>query len=111
MCERFWTLPKSHHSNDERYLSRVGPNGPTLIHNTFDRIRKAADITPMGAGVIRLSVPVFAAFNYSEPTPSIPPASTFRVINADRLDIQASVDLDGLEKLRTMLEKYRAYWK
>jgi hypothetical protein len=25
----------------------------------------------------------------------------------DRLDIQASVDLEGLKKLRTMLEKYQ----
>ena len=27
--------------------------------------------------------------------------------NGDRLDIQASVDLEGLKKLRTMLEKYQ----
>jgi hypothetical protein len=29
------------------------------------------------------------------------------VMNGDRLDIQASVDLEGLKKLRTMLEKYQ----
>jgi hypothetical protein len=28
-------------------------------------------------------------------------------MNGDRLDIQASVDLEGLKKLRTMLEKYQ----
>ncbi|MGA8612222.1 MAG: hypothetical protein WB760_10980 [Xanthobacteraceae bacterium] len=39
--------------------------------------------------------------------PPIPPASPLRVVmNGDRLDIQASVDLEGLKKLRTMLEKY-----
>jgi hypothetical protein len=36
------------------------------------------------------------------------PASPLRVVmNGDHLDIQASVDLDGLKKLRTMLEKYQ----
>lgn len=30
------------------------------------------------------------------------------VMNGDRLDIQASVDLEGLKKLRTMLEKYES---
>jgi hypothetical protein len=29
------------------------------------------------------------------------------VMNGNRLDIQASVDLDGLKKLQTMLEKYQ----
>jgi len=41
---------------------------------------------------------------------SLPPpaASPLRVtMNGDRLDIQASVDLEGLKKLRTMLEKYQ----
>jgi hypothetical protein len=28
------------------------------------------------------------------------------VINGNRLDIQASVNLEGIKKLRTMLEKY-----
>jgi hypothetical protein len=28
-------------------------------------------------------------------------------LNGDRLDIQASIDLEGLKKLRTMLEKYQ----
>lgn len=41
-------------------------------------------------------------------TPPILPTSPLRVImNGDRLDIQASVDLEGLKKLRTMLEKYQ----
>ncbi|MGA8155783.1 MAG: hypothetical protein WB822_06120 [Rhodoplanes sp.] len=41
-------------------------------------------------------------------TPPIIPTSPLRVImNGDRLDIQASVDLEGLKKLRTMLEKYQ----
>jgi hypothetical protein len=35
-----------------------------------------------------------------------PPAPLRVVMNGNRLDIQASVDLDGLKKLRTMLEKY-----
>jgi hypothetical protein len=41
--------------------------------------------------------------------PEVPPAGApLRVImNGDRLDIQASVDLEGLKKLRTMLEKYQ----
>jgi hypothetical protein len=48
-------------------------------------------------------------------TPQTPPAistppnptSPLRVVmNGNRLDIQASVDLEGLKKLRTMLEKY-----
>lgn len=40
---------------------------------------------------------------------AMPPSQTpLRVVmNGDRLDIQASVDLDGLKKLRTMLEKYQ----
>ena len=29
-------------------------------------------------------------------------------MNGDRLDIQSSVDLEGLKKLRTMLEKYQS---
>jgi hypothetical protein len=29
------------------------------------------------------------------------------IMNGGRLDIQASVDLEGLKKLRTMLEKYQ----
>jgi hypothetical protein len=29
------------------------------------------------------------------------------IMNGNRLDIQASVDLEGLKKLRTMLEKYQ----
>jgi hypothetical protein len=38
------------------------------------------------------------------PAPTVP----LRVVmNGDRLDIQASVDLEGLKKLRTMLEKYQ----
>jgi hypothetical protein len=39
---------------------------------------------------------------------TVPPAAPLRVImNGDRIDIQASVDLEGLKKLRTMLEKYQ----
>jgi hypothetical protein len=30
------------------------------------------------------------------------------VMNGDRLDIQASVDLEGLKKLQTMLQKYQS---
>jgi hypothetical protein len=46
------------------------------------------------------------------PKPGTPPplstTAPLRVImNGDRLDIQASVDLEGLKKLRTMLEKYQ----
>jgi hypothetical protein len=38
----------------------------------------------------------------------LPPSVPLRVImNGDRLDIQASVNLEGLKKLRTMLEKYQ----
>jgi hypothetical protein len=41
----------------------------------------------------------------NESPPPIAPTSPVRVVmNGDRLDIQASVDLDGLKKLRTMLE-------
>jgi hypothetical protein len=29
-------------------------------------------------------------------------------MNGNRLDIQASVDLEGLKKLQTMLEKYQS---
>jgi hypothetical protein len=32
-------------------------------------------------------------------------------MNGDRLDIQASVDLEGLKKLRTMLEKYQGIFE
>jgi len=40
--------------------------------------------------------------------PPLPPTVPIRVImDGDRLDIQASVDLEGLKKLRTMLEKYQ----
>jgi hypothetical protein len=40
----------------------------------------------------------------AEPTP----ASPLRVVmNGNRLDIQATVDLDGLKKLQAMLEKYQ----
>jgi len=39
----------------------------------------------------------------------LPPSAPLRVImNGDRLDIQASVNLEGLKKLRTMLEKYQS---
>ena len=42
-------------------------------------------------------------------TPPLPPTTPLRVVmNGDRLDIQASVDLEGLKKLRTMLEKYQS---
>jgi hypothetical protein len=38
------------------------------------------------------------------PAPSVP----LRVVmNGNRLDIQASVDLEGLKKLQAMLEKYQ----
>ncbi len=40
------------------------------------------------------------------PPPLTPTAPLRVVMNGDRLDIQASVDLEGLKKLRTMLEKY-----
>jgi hypothetical protein len=30
-------------------------------------------------------------------------------MNGDRLDIQASVDLEGLKKFRRMLEKYQGF--
>ncbi len=43
-----------------------------------------------------------------KPPPPIPSTMPLRVVmNGDRLDIQASVDLEGLKKLRTMLEKYQ----
>jgi hypothetical protein len=39
----------------------------------------------------------------------VPGGAPLRVVmNGNRLDIQASVDLDGLKKLRTMLEKYES---
>lgn len=41
------------------------------------------------------------------PLPPTPQAPLRVVMNGDRLDIQASVDLEGLKKLRTMLEKYQ----
>lgn len=42
-------------------------------------------------------------------SPPLPPTAPLRVImNGDRLDIQASVDLEGLKKLRAMLEKYQS---
>jgi hypothetical protein len=44
----------------------------------------------------------------SEGLPPLPPTAPLRVVmNGDRLDIQASVDLEGLKKLRVMLEKYQ----
>lgn len=42
----------------------------------------------------------------TEPTHSTLPLRV--IMNGDRLDIQASVDLEGLKKLRTMLEKYQS---
>jgi hypothetical protein len=46
--------------------------------------------------------------NSPPPTPPMQPTSPLRVImNGGRLDIQASVDLEGLKKPRTMLEKYQ----
>ncbi|HTS40949.1 MAG TPA: hypothetical protein VMH84_10475 [Xanthobacteraceae bacterium] len=44
------------------------------------------------------------------PTPNTEPVTQLPVrvvMNGNRLDIQASVDLDGLKKLRTMLDKYQ----
>ena len=42
------------------------------------------------------------------PPPPLPPSAPVRVVmNGDQLDIQASVDLEGLKKLRSMLEKYQ----
>jgi hypothetical protein len=32
-------------------------------------------------------------------------------MNGDRLDIQASVDFEGLKKLRTMLQKYQGIFE
>jgi hypothetical protein len=44
----------------------------------------------------------------ANPLPPAPTGAPLRVVmNGDRLDIQASVDLEGLKKLRTMLEKYQ----
>jgi hypothetical protein len=44
--------------------------------------------------------------------PDPPMAAPLRVVmNGNRLDIQASVDLDGLEKLEAMLAKYKEILK
>jgi hypothetical protein len=41
------------------------------------------------------------------PVETLNPAAPVRVVmNGNRLDIQASVDLEGLKKLKAMLEKY-----
>ncbi len=40
--------------------------------------------------------------------PSHPAAPLRVVLNGDRLEIQASVDLAGLKKLQVMLEKYQS---
>jgi hypothetical protein len=45
--------------------------------------------------------------NPLSPAPPMAGAPLRVVMNGDRLDIQASVDLEGLKKLRTMLEKYQ----
>lgn len=42
-----------------------------------------------------------------EASPQLGTAPLRVVMNGNRLDIQASVDLDGLKKLQTMLEKYQ----
>jgi hypothetical protein len=45
----------------------------------------------------------------AQPTATLPPNPTSPLrleMNGNRLDIQASVDLEGLKKFRTMLEKY-----
>ncbi len=40
--------------------------------------------------------------------PYVPQTAPVRVVmNGNRLDIQASVDLDGLKKLQAMLQKYQ----
>jgi hypothetical protein len=55
----------------------------------------------------------YASLGEPKPPPGMPSihdqlTSPLRVVmNGDRLDIQASVDLEGLKKLRTMLEKYQ----
>jgi len=50
---------------------------------------------------------VHTPLKQSTPPPATPSAPVRVVMNGDHLDIQASVDLDGLKKLRTMLEKYQ----
>ncbi|MBS0246192.1 MAG: hypothetical protein JSR61_06190 [Proteobacteria bacterium] len=59
--------------------------------------------------------PMPAPAEQQRPTPRIPEppmtAPVRVVMNGNRLDIQASVDLDGLEKLEQMLAKYKEILK
>jgi hypothetical protein len=55
------------------------------------------------AGVVPRAAPRAAPHE-----PKVLPGAPLRVVmNGDRLDIQASVDLEGLKKLQTMLQKYQ----